>query len=91
VPIPLDSLTYVADPICVEYMLKTNFKNYPKVSCICRREAGTGTSLQNTRVNCVHSKRPDNCQSFAWTDVFAGRLFELFSRVVCMLSSLETG
>lgn len=32
VPIPFDSLTYVADPRCVEHMLKTNFKNYPKVS-----------------------------------------------------------
>jgi len=31
VPMPFTTYTYIADPINVEYVLKTNFSNYPKV------------------------------------------------------------
>jgi hypothetical protein len=31
VPMPFTTYTYIADPANVEYVLKTNFANYPKV------------------------------------------------------------
>lgn len=31
VPMPFTTYTYIADPINVEHVLKTNFSNYPKV------------------------------------------------------------
>jgi hypothetical protein len=31
VPMPFTTYTYIADPINVEHVLKTNFNNYPKV------------------------------------------------------------
>lgn len=31
VPMPFTSYTYIADPVNVEHVLKTNFANYPKV------------------------------------------------------------
>lgn len=34
VPMPFTTYTYIADPANVEYVLKTNFANYPKVKKI---------------------------------------------------------
>lgn len=71
VPMPFTTYTYIADPVNVEYVLKTNFANYPKVKKmpITRSKCHL---LSNIVIFCIY-----NCQMLSNYEVVCINCFRL--------------